>query len=115
MNQFVPSDAQLSQLRLLEARAAFSEAAAIGTKADGHLHCPSLNGMMLGVALAPKGLVGVVKKPAIYGEPAQTRYWITPQGRALVAELAPPIRGLTGTVIVDEFYDPACDAAEQIP
>lgn len=74
-----PSEAQLAQLELLRKAGAFSADTAVGPRAGGEKNV-HVNGVMLGVALAPKGLVVPVKIPARYGEPAQTRYWITSDG-----------------------------------
>lgn len=79
MKPWTPSDAQLGQLELLRKHGALSEETAVGPRAGGQKNV-HVNGVMLGVALAPKGLVVPVKLPARYGEPAQTRYWITSDG-----------------------------------
>lgn len=118
MIRFFLSDPQRAQLQLLKDRGAVSQATSVGRGDRGHRHCAGVNGVMLGVALAPKGLVGVYKRPAWNGEPKATLYWITTAGIAALDE--PPIgeqlRGFEGKITVDEFahYDAASDAAEQL-
>lgn len=83
MKPWTPSDAQLAQLELLRKAGAVSKETAVGPRAYGHKHV-KVNGVMLGVALAPKGLVVPEKLKAWNGEPAQTRYWITSDGLKLL-------------------------------
>lgn len=83
MKPWTPSDAQLAQLELLRKHGALSADSAVGPKAGGG-RTVHVNGVMLGVALAPKGLVVPVKLKAWNGEPAQTRYWITTDGLKLL-------------------------------
>lgn len=122
MIEFVLTQPQSDQLALLKAFGAVSEETSVGPKAGGHRYCPGINGVMLSVALVPKGLVGAVKVPARYGEPKMTLYWITPLGLgevegARISTMSAEIRGLAATsVTINEFpYDPADDVAEQIP
>lgn len=83
MKPWTPSDAQLAQLELLRQHDAVSPETAVGTRA-GRGRSVDVNGVMLGVALAPKNLVGKVKRGAQYGEPAMTLYWITSDGLKLL-------------------------------
>lgn len=83
MKPWTPSEAQLAQLELLRSAGAVSPQTAVGTRAYGSRYA-KVNGVMLGVALAPKGLVVPIKIKAQYGEPAQTRYWITSDGLKLL-------------------------------
>lgn len=79
MKAWNPSDAQIAQLELLRKHGALSADTAVGPKAFGHRNA-AVNGVMLGVALVPKGLVCKVKRPTYCGEPAMTLYWITTDG-----------------------------------
>lgn len=83
MKPWTPSDAQLDQLELLRKHGALSADTAVGPRAYGQRHV-KVNGVMLGVALAPKGLVVPVKKKAWNGEPPMTLYWITSDGLKLL-------------------------------
>jgi hypothetical protein len=79
MKPWTPSDAQIAQLELLRKHGALSADTAVGPRAGGQRNV-KVNSVMLGTALAPKGLVVPVKKKAQYGEPAMTLYWITTDG-----------------------------------
>lgn len=79
---FVPTSAQLAQLRLLKTLGARREDRAISAGCDFQL---SLNPLILSVALVPKGLVGkvVIEKVRSPGR-AKGHFWITPAGEALL-------------------------------
>lgn len=109
-----PSEPQLAELAKLRAAGAVSPETAVGPRACGQRHV-SLNAVMIGTALVPKGLVARVIVPARFGEPKRSDYWITPDGLKVLERGPAPIRGLSGTVVLDECaYDPAADVAEQL-
>lgn len=76
---WAPTEAQLGELAKLKAYDAVSQETAVGSKAGGG-RTLAINGVMLSVALYPKGLVDKVVVAARFGEPKMTLYWITSDG-----------------------------------
>lgn len=73
--------AQIGQLETLSRMGAVTEATAVDRRTtDLASRSQSLNMVMIGTALFPRGLVSRVDRPAKYGEPKRRLYYLTRKG-----------------------------------